>query len=190
MPPPFWRGWRGRRGCWLARLLQGIGGAATATLGFTSLIYAASEGPKNGWASLATLGTAGLGAVLLGLFVAAERRASAPLVPLPILCRRAVAVPNAAVVLKLLSAWHFAFYPSLTPGLLTFNTGGKAGVYPVLGPRGARRQSLTYRGSLIASGAYSLAAVLPPPSRRASRAPQPVIDRTLRPHGDTTRTDS
>jgi MFS family permease len=77
-----------------------LAGAATATLGFSSLIYAVSEGPKNGWASPATLDTAGLGAVLLGLFVAAERRASAPLVPLPILCRRAVAVPNAAVVLK------------------------------------------------------------------------------------------
>ena len=77
-----------------------LAGAATATLGLASLIYAVSEAPKNGWASPATLGTAGLGAVLLGLFVAAERRASAPLVPLPILRRRAVAVPNAAVVLK------------------------------------------------------------------------------------------
>jgi MFS family permease len=38
--------------------------------------------------------------VLLCVFVAHERRASAPLVPLPILNRRAVAVPNAAVVLK------------------------------------------------------------------------------------------
>lgn len=75
-------------------------GAATATLGLASLIYAVSEAPKNGWASPTTLGTAGLGAVLLGLFVAAERRASAPLVPLPILRRRAVAVLNTAVVLK------------------------------------------------------------------------------------------
>jgi MFS family permease len=40
------------------------------------------------------------GAVFLGAFVAAERRASTPLVPLAILYRRAVAVPNAAVVLK------------------------------------------------------------------------------------------
>src|SRR5215210_6839864 len=77
-----------------------LAGAATATLGLTSLIYAVSEAPKNGWASPATLGTAGLGAVLLSLFVAAERRVSAPLVRLPIVRRRAVAVPNAAVVLK------------------------------------------------------------------------------------------
>jgi MFS family permease len=77
-----------------------LAGAATATLGLASLIYAVSEAPKNGWASPATLGTAGLGAVLLSLFVAAERRVSAPLVRLPIVRRRAVAVPNAAVVLK------------------------------------------------------------------------------------------
>jgi MFS family permease len=75
-------------------------GAATATLGLASLIYAVSEAPKNGWDSYATLGTFGLGAVLLGAFVTAERRVSTPLVPLPILYRRAVAVPNLAVVLK------------------------------------------------------------------------------------------
>jgi EmrB/QacA subfamily drug resistance transporter len=77
-----------------------LAGAATATLGLASLIYALSEGPKNGWASPATLGTTGLGAVLLGVFVAHERRASAALVPLPMLYRGAVAVPNAAVALK------------------------------------------------------------------------------------------
>jgi EmrB/QacA subfamily drug resistance transporter len=75
-------------------------GAATATLGLASLIYAVSEAPKNGWASPATLVTAGLGAVLLGAFVTHERRASAPLVRLEIIVRRAVAVPNVAVVLK------------------------------------------------------------------------------------------
>ena len=75
-------------------------GATTATLGLATLIYAISEAPKNGWVSPATLGTAGLGAIFLGGFVAVERRAPAPLVPLPVLCRRSLAVPNAAVVLK------------------------------------------------------------------------------------------
>src|ERR671917_865143 len=75
-------------------------GAATVTLGLASLIYAVSEAPKNGWASPGTLVMGGLGAVLLGAFVAHERRASAPLVRLPIIGRRAVAVPNAAIVLK------------------------------------------------------------------------------------------
>jgi hypothetical protein len=77
-----------------------LAGAVTATLGLAALIYAVSEAPKDGWSSPATLGTTGLGVLLLGAFVTTERRASTPLVPLPILSRRDVAVPNAAVILK------------------------------------------------------------------------------------------
>jgi EmrB/QacA subfamily drug resistance transporter len=77
-----------------------LAGAATATLGLTAMIYAVSEAPHNGWVSPATIGTAGSGAVLLGVFVILERRAAEPLVPLAILGRRGVAVTNAAVVLK------------------------------------------------------------------------------------------
>ena len=75
-------------------------GAATATVGLASLIYAVSEAPKNGWVSPTTLGTAGLGVVLLGGFVVAERRAPAPLVPPSIFRGRAVAVPNTVAILK------------------------------------------------------------------------------------------
>jgi EmrB/QacA subfamily drug resistance transporter len=75
-------------------------GAATATLGLAAMIYAVSEAPTNGWVSPATICTAGSGAVLLGVFVAVERRVAEPLVPLPIFGRRGVAVTNAAVVLK------------------------------------------------------------------------------------------
>ncbi len=67
-------------------------------------------------------------------------------------------------------------YLSLIPGLPPFNTGVEAGVYPVLGPRGARRLSALYCGSLIASGAHSLAAVPPPPSRQASCTSQPAVN--------------
>jgi hypothetical protein len=67
-----------------------------------------------------------------------------------------------------LVARRFAFHLSLIPGLHPFNTSAEADVYPVLGPRGARRLSAMYCGSHIASGAHSLAAVLPPPSRQAS----------------------
>jgi EmrB/QacA subfamily drug resistance transporter len=75
-------------------------GAATATLGLAAMIYAVSEAPTNGWVSPATICTAGSGAVLLGVFVAVERRVAEPLVPLPIFGRRGVAVTNTAVVLK------------------------------------------------------------------------------------------
>jgi EmrB/QacA subfamily drug resistance transporter len=75
-------------------------GAATATLGVAALIYAVSEAPNNAWVSPATLGAGGLGAALLCGFVAAERRAEAPLVPLPVFRWRTLVAPNVAAVLK------------------------------------------------------------------------------------------
>ncbi len=75
-------------------------GAATATFGLATMIYAVSEAPHNGWFSPTTICAAGLGVALLGVFVAVERRAKAPLVPLRIFGRRGVAVTNAAVILK------------------------------------------------------------------------------------------
>jgi EmrB/QacA subfamily drug resistance transporter len=75
-------------------------GAATATLGVASLIYAVSEVPEGGWASPATLSFGALGALLLVLFVMAERRSSAPLVPLGVFGDRAVVSPNAAIFLQ------------------------------------------------------------------------------------------
>ena len=75
-------------------------GAATVTLGIAALIYAVSEAPHNGWVSPATLGAVGLGAALLCGFVAAERRAEEPLMPLEVFRRRALVAPNVATVLK------------------------------------------------------------------------------------------
>jgi EmrB/QacA subfamily drug resistance transporter len=77
-----------------------VPGAATATLGFASLIYAISEAPSNGWASRQTLRLAGVGALLVGGFVVAESRSKAPLASLNVLRARAVAIPNAAALLS------------------------------------------------------------------------------------------
>src|SRR5919107_4367171 len=51
-----------------------VPGAATATLGLTSLIYAVSRVPDDGWTSPTTLGFGATGLLLLVLFVLAERR--------------------------------------------------------------------------------------------------------------------
>ena len=75
-------------------------GALTVTLGLASLIYAISEVPEGGWTSLATLGFGALGVLLLTLFVATERRFSAPLVPLRVFRERGVVAPNAAIFLQ------------------------------------------------------------------------------------------
>jgi MFS family permease len=106
-----------------------LAGALTATVGLGLLIYAISEVPKNGWTSIATLLFGTLGTLLIGCFVIAERRSSAPLVPLGVLKKRAVVVPNAAIFLQSMVgiAWLYVLtlylqevlgHSALTAGLL------------------------------------------------------------------------
>jgi MFS family permease len=77
-----------------------LAGALTVTAGLASLIYAVSEVPDSGWTSTATLGFGTSGVLLLILFVVAERRSPAPLMPLGVLGERAVVAPNAAIFLQ------------------------------------------------------------------------------------------
>jgi predicted MFS family arabinose efflux permease len=106
-----------------------LAGALTATLGLGLLIYAISEVPENGWTSTTTLGFSALGTLLMICFVVAERRSSAPLVPLDVLRKRAVVVPNAAIFLQSMVgiAWLYVLtlylqevldHSALTAGLL------------------------------------------------------------------------
>jgi EmrB/QacA subfamily drug resistance transporter len=106
-----------------------LAGALTATVGLGMLIYAISEVPKNGWTSTATLGFATLGTLLMACFIVAERRSSVPLVPLGVLKKPAVVVPNAAIFLQSMVgiAWLYVLtlylqevlrYSALTAGLL------------------------------------------------------------------------
>jgi EmrB/QacA subfamily drug resistance transporter len=104
-------------------------GALAATSGLALLIYAISDVPKNGWMSTATLGFGTLGTLLMICFVVAERRSSAPLVPLGVLKRPAVVAPNAAIFLQSMVgiAWLYILtlylqevlgHSALTAGLL------------------------------------------------------------------------
>jgi EmrB/QacA subfamily drug resistance transporter len=106
-----------------------LAGALTATSGLGLLIYAISEVPKNGWTSIATLGFGTLGTLFVACFVIAERRSSAPLVPLGVLKKPAVLVPNAAIFLQSMVgiAWLYVLtlylqevlgHGALTAGLL------------------------------------------------------------------------
>jgi EmrB/QacA subfamily drug resistance transporter len=106
-----------------------LAGALTATSGLGLLIYAISEVPENGWMSTSTLGFATLGALCIACFVVAERRSSAPLVPLGVLTKPAVVVPNAAIFLQSMVgiAWLYVLtlylqevlgHSALTAGLL------------------------------------------------------------------------
>jgi hypothetical protein len=83
--------------------------------------------PDSGWTSTVTLGFGTLGVLLLNLFVVAERRSPAPLVPLGALRERGVVAPNAAIFLQSMVgiAWLYVLtlhfqevlgHSPLTPG--------------------------------------------------------------------------
>jgi EmrB/QacA subfamily drug resistance transporter len=106
-----------------------LAGALTATSGLGLLIYAISEVPKYGWTSTATLSFGTLGTLLMAGFLVAERRSSAPLVPLRVLGQRVVVAPNAAIFLQSMVgiAWLYVLtlhfqevlgHGALTAGLL------------------------------------------------------------------------
>jgi EmrB/QacA subfamily drug resistance transporter len=106
-----------------------LAGALTATSGLGLLIYPISEVPENGWMSTATLGFGTLVMLFFACFVVAERRSSAPLVPLGVLKKPAVVVPNAAIFLQSMVgiAWLYVLtlylqevlgHSALTAGLL------------------------------------------------------------------------
>jgi MFS family permease len=71
-------------------------GAGTLALGITSLLFAMNRGPEWGWSSPAVVAGFVLGPVALLAFVAVERRAAEPLLPLSIIRRRNFSLPIGA----------------------------------------------------------------------------------------------
>jgi MFS family permease len=59
-----------------------VPGAVTSTAGVLAIVYGMVQAPQAGWAEPGTVGPIVAGAVLLAMFLAIERRATAPLVPL------------------------------------------------------------------------------------------------------------
>jgi MFS family permease len=75
-------------------------GAVTLTAALAALLYALSQARAAGWTAATTLGPLTVGVALLGVFVAVERRAGVPLVPLATFRVRPVTVANAAILLE------------------------------------------------------------------------------------------
>jgi EmrB/QacA subfamily drug resistance transporter len=87
-------------------------GAVTSTVGITSLAYGFVRAASNGWGDMLTIGAFALGAVLVGLFVTLERRASEPIMPLRLFGDRS---RNASYVARLfLVAGMFGMFFFLT----------------------------------------------------------------------------
>jgi len=76
--------------------LLGLAGAGTLALGITSLLFALNRGPEWGWSSPPVLAGFVLGPLALAAFVAVERRAAEPLLPLAIIRRRNFSLPIGA----------------------------------------------------------------------------------------------
>ncbi len=65
-----------------------LAGAVTSTVGMTAVVYGFVHAASDGWADATTLLTFAAGAGLLGGFVLVERRAVAPITPLPLFADR------------------------------------------------------------------------------------------------------
>jgi EmrB/QacA subfamily drug resistance transporter len=87
-------------------------GAVVVTAGLVLFVYAISEAPDVGWATLRTIGLLVVSVALLAFFVAWEARAQAPLMPLRIFRIRLVASAN--VVGFLQAAGIFGHFLLLT----------------------------------------------------------------------------
>jgi EmrB/QacA subfamily drug resistance transporter len=69
-------------------------GAVLGTLGLVGLCYGLIEGPGRGWTAVSVLTPLIVGAALLGMFVAVERRVRAPMLPLGLFASRQFTVAN------------------------------------------------------------------------------------------------
>lgn len=81
-------------------------GAVSVTAGLMAVVYGINKSVEFGWTSATTVGFLAGGAALLGLFMVAETRATAPILPLGMLRRRTLS--TAIVIAALMWASFFA----------------------------------------------------------------------------------
>ncbi|CAM4124932.1 MFS transporter [Roseateles saccharophilus] len=87
-----------------------LAGAASATLGMTSLVYGLVRAAEAGWQEPAALAALAGGALMLAAFVAIERRVGQPVLPLRLLAHRERAGAYAARMLFMAGAVGFWFF--------------------------------------------------------------------------------
>jgi EmrB/QacA subfamily drug resistance transporter len=87
-----------------------VAGAAASTLGMTALVFGIVRSADAGWTDAIAMGSTGAGLALLALFVANERRAHQPIVPLRLFSSRERAGAYAARFLFLGAMAPFWFF--------------------------------------------------------------------------------
>ncbi|GAA0592665.1 MFS transporter [Streptomyces crystallinus] len=109
----------------LPRRLAGFDGvgAALSTSGLLALVWSIIEGPHRGWTSWQVLSGFVIAALVLGVFLGWERRATTPMLPLALLARPGIGVAAAALALM-----SFALFGALF--VLTLYLQGVLGYSP------------------------------------------------------------
>ncbi|MFI1399244.1 MFS transporter [Streptomyces sp. NPDC020681] len=162
-------------------------GAVLVTAGLATLAYGIVQTEQEGWTAPATLVPLAAGLALLGLFVAVEARAKAPLMPLKLFRVRSVSAANAAMFscgAAMFCMWFFMtlyaqnvldYSPlaaglALMPSSLAVVVGSKAAP-PLMRSIGARNTAVlgtlvsavgfAWQSTMNAHGSYPTAILLP-----------------------------
>lgn len=90
-----------------------VPGALTVTLGLLAIVFGLTQAGEHGWGAATALVPLAVGAALLVLFYAIERKASSPLVPVSVLKRRTVAWGNIAGLIAFLTETSLVFLMTL-----------------------------------------------------------------------------
>lgn len=95
------------------KLKLDVPGAVTVTLGLLALVFGLTNAAEHSWTNPLTLGSLAAAVVFFVAFVAVERRANSPLVPLEILKRSTVAWGNIAGILAFVTETSLVFLLTL-----------------------------------------------------------------------------
>ncbi|GLY00464.1 MULTISPECIES: MFS transporter [Actinoplanes] len=140
-----------------------VAGAATITGALVALIYAVVNAPAVGWADVQTLGLLGLAVLLVALFVLAESRSAAPLVPLRMLAMRTVTTGNLLMALVAMIAWGegvmISLFTQQVLGYSAFESGLASSVMPIVAVAGAYvgQALVNRRGFKVVAAAAAIA---------------------------------
>ena len=134
-----------------------VPGAITITAALAALVYAVVEAPDAGWGSAQTIGILAGALVLIGIFVAIESRAEAPLLPLSILKNRTLVGGNATMLFLGMGAFGAPFiltlYAQQVLGYSAVRFGLTSLIFPVMAAVG----SITGQAIVTKSGPRPIA---------------------------------
>lgn len=141
-------------------------GAVLSLVGLTALLYGVIEGPERGWTSAVVLGSFAIAAAVLSAFIAWERRAAHPMLPIRFFRDRRFSVGSGVITVTFFAMFGFFFlfsqylqfgrgYSALLTGLATLPF---ALTMIAVAPRSAALAERIGGGRTMALGFLSMAA--------------------------------